>query len=73
MDFGSLVPANNPTIREIQPNQSFDLGRSRAAPLSGSSAPGIRTRRINPRSYSSANGSSSPASSRSFPWSPSPA
>ena len=27
MDFGSLVPANNPTIREIQPNPSFDLGR----------------------------------------------
>lgn len=27
MDFGSLVPANNPTIREIQPNPGFDLGR----------------------------------------------
>ncbi len=27
MDFGPLVPASNPVIREIQPAQSLDLGR----------------------------------------------
>src|SRR5580698_11131201 len=27
MDFGSLVPANNQAIREMQPTQGFDLGR----------------------------------------------
>lgn len=27
MDFGSLVPANNPALREMQPTQGFDLGR----------------------------------------------
>ena len=27
MDFGPLVPANNPAVREIQPTQSFDPGR----------------------------------------------
>ena len=27
MDFGPLVQANNPTVREIQPTQGFDLGR----------------------------------------------
>jgi polysaccharide biosynthesis transport protein len=27
MDFGSLVPANNSTIREMQPTQGFDLSR----------------------------------------------
>ncbi|MGA7752695.1 MAG: polysaccharide biosynthesis tyrosine autokinase [Candidatus Sulfotelmatobacter sp.] len=27
MDFGSLVPANNPVIREMQPTQGLDLGR----------------------------------------------
>src|SRR5712691_8342470 len=27
MDFGPLVPASNPTVREIQPAQGLDLGR----------------------------------------------
>jgi len=27
MDFGSLVPANNPVVRELQPSQISDLGR----------------------------------------------
>ena len=27
MDFGPLVPASNPSIREIQPGQGLDLGR----------------------------------------------
>lgn len=27
MDFGPLVPANNPPVREMQPAQGFDLGR----------------------------------------------
>lgn len=27
MDFGSLVPANNPSVREMQPNQALDLSR----------------------------------------------
>ncbi|MGA2102649.1 MAG: hypothetical protein ABSG34_16195, partial [Candidatus Sulfotelmatobacter sp.] len=27
MDFGSLVPANNQVIREMQPTQGSDLGR----------------------------------------------
>src|SRR5580700_180790 len=28
MDFGPLVPASNPVVREIQPAQSLDLGRT---------------------------------------------
>ena len=28
MDFGPLVPANNPVVREIQPSQNSDLGRA---------------------------------------------
>ena len=28
MDFGSLVPASESAIRELQPNQQVDLGRS---------------------------------------------
>lgn len=27
MDFGPLVPANSPTVREMQPSQGLDLGR----------------------------------------------
>ena len=27
MDFGPLVPANNPIVREMQPTQGLDLGR----------------------------------------------
>jgi succinoglycan biosynthesis transport protein ExoP len=27
MDFGPLVPASNPAVREIQPTQNFDMGR----------------------------------------------
>ncbi len=27
MDFGPLVPANSPVIRELQPTQNLDLGR----------------------------------------------
>jgi len=27
MDFGPLVPANNPAIRELAPNQNLDMGR----------------------------------------------
>jgi succinoglycan biosynthesis transport protein ExoP len=27
MDFGPLVPANNPVVRELQPSQNSDLGR----------------------------------------------
>ncbi len=28
MDFGPLVPANNPVVRELQPSQNSDLGRA---------------------------------------------
>jgi succinoglycan biosynthesis transport protein ExoP len=28
MDFGPLVPANQPTVRELQPTQGVDLGRA---------------------------------------------
>ena len=28
MDFGPLVPANNPVVRELQPSQDSDLGRA---------------------------------------------
>ena len=28
MDFGPLVPANNPVVREFQPSQNSDLGRA---------------------------------------------
>ena len=27
MDFGPLVPASNPAVREIQPSQNFEVGR----------------------------------------------
>src|SRR5579859_6246964 len=27
MDFGPLVPANSPVVRELQPSQNSDLGR----------------------------------------------
>ena len=33
MDFGPLVQANNPTVREIQPAHSLDLGRSPGPPI----------------------------------------
>ena len=28
MDFGPLVPASNPIVREIQPTQGVDLGNA---------------------------------------------
>lgn len=33
MDFGSLVPANNPTVREMQPPQVYDPGRPAVPPV----------------------------------------
>jgi succinoglycan biosynthesis transport protein ExoP len=33
MDSGPLIPANNPAIREFQPNQALDLGRPAGARL----------------------------------------
>jgi succinoglycan biosynthesis transport protein ExoP len=32
MDFGPLVPANNPVVREMQPASGFDLGRPAGPP-----------------------------------------
>src|SRR5277367_6247108 len=32
MDFGPLVPANNPVVREMQPAPGFDLGRPAGPP-----------------------------------------
>ena len=33
MDFGPLVPANNPAVRELQTSQSPDLGRAAGLPI----------------------------------------
>jgi succinoglycan biosynthesis transport protein ExoP len=33
MDFGPLVQANNPMVREMQPSQSLDLGRPAGSPV----------------------------------------
>jgi succinoglycan biosynthesis transport protein ExoP len=33
MDFGPLVPAGNPTVREIQPTPGLDLGRPAGPPI----------------------------------------
>ena len=43
MDFGPLVPASNPIVREIQPNQGLDLGNAGGPRLYTNS------RRRNPR------------------------
>jgi len=33
MDFGPLVPANSPVVREMQPSQGYDLGRPAGPPM----------------------------------------
>ena len=33
MDFGPLVPANNPVVRELQPSPNSELGRPSAPRL----------------------------------------
>ncbi len=66
MDFGPLVPANNPAVREMQPTPGLDLGRP-----AGHACIPISLRKNPPSANlsafcSSGNGSSSPAWSTIF-------